>query len=224
MGEVVTLPVAAPTAPATPIAGEQSIRERIDAKQYPVDESGRQVVPLRGGAFATMTSTTLVEPRCLYGFLDNDEHSTTWRANGQWYAVDGVESVLDIMPPVCGAGERVVSPPVTSKASDGERALFLNRLRSLRCIDGYLLPELSETQQQAFMRNPWGYVMAAPDGHAAAIWREVEKRQTGKSVTARMRWESGTWKLLYAASDLEPGVDQPIIDGVELDFVARVRP
>ncbi len=54
---------------------------------------------------------------------------------------------------------------------------FLNRVRSLFNIDGYLLPELSEAEQVAFVRDPVRYLMRCDDGQARAIWREIEERQ-----------------------------------------------
>ena len=50
-----------------------------------------------------------------------------------------------------------------------------------------------------------------------------ETKKPRGSITARMRWEggsAGTWKLLWASSDLDG--DPRITDGVEFDFVATV--
>lgn len=54
---------------------------------------------------------------------------------------------------------------------------FINRLRSLFNIDGYLLPELTSEQQAEFLANPVRYFMGADDRQADAIWREIERRQ-----------------------------------------------
>ena len=54
---------------------------------------------------------------------------------------------------------------------------FLNRLKSLRFIDGYLLPELTDEQQREFMRDPARYITHTDRTQAEAIWREVQKRQ-----------------------------------------------
>ncbi len=55
---------------------------------------------------------------------------------------------------------------------------FANRLRSMFNIDGFqLAPELTEMEQQAFMRDPVGYYIRCPDPKRLAIWREIEKRQ-----------------------------------------------
>jgi hypothetical protein len=54
---------------------------------------------------------------------------------------------------------------------------FLNRVRSLFNIDGYRLPELTEEQRGKFLRDPVRYFIGADDMQAAAIWREIEKRQ-----------------------------------------------
>lgn len=60
-----------------------------------------------------------------------------------------------------------------------QRHAFINRLRSLWNIDGYLLADaLTEEQQREFMRDPPRYLMGADRQQAEAIWREVEKRQT----------------------------------------------
>lgn len=57
------------------------------------------------------------------------------------------------------------------------RADFLNRARSLHNIDSIHLPELDRAQRRHFMDEPVRYFMNCSDAHAAAIWREVEKRQ-----------------------------------------------
>jgi hypothetical protein len=54
---------------------------------------------------------------------------------------------------------------------------FINRLRSLYAIDRHLLPELSEAEWIAFRTNPPRYLIYASDEQAAAIFREIEKRQ-----------------------------------------------
>ncbi|MBO9380075.1 hypothetical protein GG804_25225 [Sphingomonas histidinilytica] len=54
---------------------------------------------------------------------------------------------------------------------------FLNRVRSLFNIDGYLLPELSKEDQARFVRDPVRYFMHTDKAQSDAIFREVEKRQ-----------------------------------------------
>ena len=54
---------------------------------------------------------------------------------------------------------------------------FLNRLRSLWNIDGWQLPELNAKEQAAFMTDPTRFLIRCNDAQAAAIWREIEKRQ-----------------------------------------------
>lgn len=62
--------------------------------------------------------------------------------------------------------------------SDADRLLFMNRLRSMFNIDGYLLPELSQDEQREFVREPIKYLINRADKpQALAIWRELEKRQ-----------------------------------------------
>jgi hypothetical protein len=82
------------------------------------------------------------------------------------------------------------SPPAanTGSVARSERVkrLFLNRVRSLFNIDGFLLPELDRAEQHTFTRDPVRYLMGAEDGKAAAIWREVEKRQDDQVTEAFM--------------------------------------
>ena len=59
----------------------------------------------------------------------------------------------------------------------GDRHRFINRLRSLFNIDGFLLPELTDKQQGEFMTDPHRYLMRTDRAQAEAIWREVEKWQ-----------------------------------------------
>ena len=67
-------------------------------------------------------------------------------------------------------GGAIVSAPTPKHA-------FLNRLRTLTCIDGWQLPELSKGEQDAFMADPYRFFMRADKAQSDAIWREVEKRQ-----------------------------------------------
>ena len=54
---------------------------------------------------------------------------------------------------------------------------LLNRIRSLFNIDGYLLPELSLSEQERFLRDPVRYFINADEPQSDAIFREIEKRQ-----------------------------------------------
>ena len=54
---------------------------------------------------------------------------------------------------------------------------FFNRLRSLSCIDGDLLPELTAEQQNQFVRDPVDYFIRTDHQQREAIWREIEYRQ-----------------------------------------------
>ena len=58
------------------------------------------------------------------------------------------------------------------------RAEFLNRLRRLHNIDGDQLPELEGYDWISFRDDPPRYFMRCNDTQAAAIWREVERRQS----------------------------------------------
>ncbi len=57
------------------------------------------------------------------------------------------------------------------------KAAFLNMIRSLFNIDGYLLPELTGEQQMQFVRDPVRYFIGTDNTQQDAIWREVSKRQ-----------------------------------------------
>lgn len=61
---------------------------------------------------------------------------------------------------------------------------FVNRLRTLTCIDRWQLPELSGREQAAFMADPFRFLMRADEAQSDAIWREVEKRQTHSVIAA----------------------------------------
>lgn len=58
-----------------------------------------------------------------------------------------------------------------------DKGLFLNCVRSLFNIDGYLLPELTEEQQIQFIRDPVRYFIGTDKAQSDAIWREVLARQ-----------------------------------------------
>ena len=62
-------------------------------------------------------------------------------------------------------------------ARESGLAAFLNCLRSLHNIDGDQLPELEGYDWISFRDDPPRYFMRCNDTQAAAIWREVEKRQ-----------------------------------------------
>ena len=67
---------------------------------------------------------------------------------------------------------------VTSELEEHDAlSQFLNRLRSLFCIDGYLLPELPDEQQREFVRDPVRYFISTDWDQQKAIWREIDKRQ-----------------------------------------------
>jgi len=63
-----------------------------------------------------------------------------------------------------------------------DKAAFINCVRSLYNIDGYLLPELSLAQQTQFLGDPVGYLLNASDAQADAIMREVAHRQEGRQA------------------------------------------
>ena len=58
-----------------------------------------------------------------------------------------------------------------------QKRAFINRIRSLFSIDGYLLPELTSHQQSQFLRDPLRYFLDSDEAQSDAIMREVEARQ-----------------------------------------------
>ena len=66
-----------------------------------------------------------------------------------------------------------------------EKRAFLNRIRSLFNIDGYLLPELSKDQQLQFLRDPVRFFLNADEAQSDAIMREVESRQNFEAAIPR---------------------------------------
>jgi hypothetical protein len=73
--------------------------------------------------------------------------------------------------------------PISGSAGHEHRSpAFLNRVRSLFNIDGDQLPELDRDEWRSFRDDPVRFFMRADDWQAAAIWREVEKRQARRVV------------------------------------------
>jgi hypothetical protein len=66
-----------------------------------------------------------------------------------------------------------------------EKRAFLNRIRSLYNIDGYLLPELGKEQQSQFLRDPVRFLLNADEAQSDAIMREVESRQKFEAAISR---------------------------------------
>ena len=60
-----------------------------------------------------------------------------------------------------------------------QKRAFINRIRSLFNIDGYMLPELTGQQQLEFLRDPVLYFLNTDEAQSDAIMREVESRQRG---------------------------------------------
>jgi len=58
-----------------------------------------------------------------------------------------------------------------------DQHFFINAVRSLFNIDGYLLPELTREQQGEFLRDPVRYFIRTDKVQQDAIFREVAKRQ-----------------------------------------------
>jgi hypothetical protein len=66
-----------------------------------------------------------------------------------------------------------------------EKRAFLNRIRSLYNIDGYLLPELGKDQQSQFLRDPVRFLLNADEAQSDAIMREIESRQSVVAAVSR---------------------------------------
>jgi hypothetical protein len=54
---------------------------------------------------------------------------------------------------------------------------FINRVRSLYNIDGFMLPELTKEQQTQFIADPPRYFINTDKTQREAIWREIARRQ-----------------------------------------------
>lgn len=72
------------------------------------------------------------------------------------------------------------------------RAAFLNRVRSLFNIDADELPKLDRDEWRSFRDDPVRFFMRADDWQAAAIWREVEKRQARREGRSAPKMTAGT--------------------------------
>ena len=72
--------------------------------------------------------------------------------------------------------------------ADEVRREFLNRARSLYNIDSHLLPELGD-DWPTFRADSARYTINTDAQTAAAIWREVEKRQKPSVAFRAMRGE-----------------------------------
>jgi len=81
-----------------------------------------------------------------------------------------------------------IANPRDSRRKGGEERLmnefdtmtydgFRNRLLSLHCIDGHLLPEFSANEQKEFVRNPVEYFLRTDAAQRRLIWQEIEARQ-----------------------------------------------
>ena len=60
---------------------------------------------------------------------------------------------------------------------DGAKLSFLNHVRGLFNIDGFLLPELTQEQQRQFVSDPVRYFIRTDRTQSDAIWRELAARQ-----------------------------------------------
>jgi hypothetical protein len=54
---------------------------------------------------------------------------------------------------------------------------FINRVRSLYNIDGFMLPELTKEQKTQFIADPPRYFINTDNTQREAIWREIARRQ-----------------------------------------------
>jgi hypothetical protein len=97
-----------------------------------------------------------------------------------WRGDDEYAEVVMLDGRIVGAVNRQISAAdvaaIGSRNSMEKRA-FLNRIRGLFNIDGYLLPELGKDQQLQFLRDPVRFFLNADEAQSDAIMREVESRQ-----------------------------------------------
>lgn len=62
---------------------------------------------------------------------------------------------------------------------------FLNRIRTLHCIDGYELAEiLTPEQTRRFLKDPINFMLTSDSARGSAIWKLVEKRYTDRDIIA----------------------------------------
>jgi hypothetical protein len=82
-------------------------------------------------------------------------------------------------PPLASSHSWPARKPPSLHDEDREMSAFLNRVRSLFNIDGYLLPELDSKRDWPEFRDdpPRYFINRADPTQCKAIWREVEKRQ-----------------------------------------------
>jgi hypothetical protein len=103
-----------------------------------------------------------------------------------WNGDEDSAEVVTMDGRILGAIDRPVSQADVATIWGVDRVqkrAFMNRIRSLRHIEGYMLPELSPRQQSEFVRDPLQYFLNADDDQSDAIMREVEKRQIGEKVS-----------------------------------------
>jgi len=101
-----------------------------------------------------------------------------------WRGDDECAEVVILDGRIVGAVNRPISAAdvaAIGRRESMEKRAFVNRIRSLFNIDGYLLPELSKDQQSQFLRDPVRFFLNADEAQSDAIMREVESRQKGEA-------------------------------------------
>ena len=105
-----------------------------------------------------------------------------------WRGDDEYAEVVTLDGRIVGAVNRPISAAdvaAIERRGSMEKRAFLNRIRSLYNIDGYLLPELGKDQQLQFLRDPVRFLLNADEAQSDAIMREVESRQQFKAAVSR---------------------------------------
>jgi hypothetical protein len=105
-----------------------------------------------------------------------------------WRGDDEYAEVVTLDGRIVGAVNRPISAAdvaAIERRGSMEKRAFLNRIRSLFNIDGYLLPELTKDQQLQFLRDPVRFFLNADEAQSDAIMREVESRQNFEAAIPR---------------------------------------
>jgi hypothetical protein len=144
-----------------------------------------------------------------------------------WRGDDEYAEVVTLEGRIVGALNRPISAAdvaAIGRTDSMEKRAFINRIRSLFNIDGYLLPELSKDQQLQFLRDPVRFFLNADEAQSDAIMREVESRQNFEASISRRDAAPPVVVERRAQLDLanEP-MDDPELQVLEKPRAAKAR-